>query len=65
MINGISDVAGRPVKTLCSGVQRKGLHPASWNGSNECGRHMTSGIYFYRLRSADGTITTRKMLILK
>ena len=62
---GIYDVAGRLVKTLYSGTQQEGPQRFLWNGRDERGIRMASGIYFYRLESADGSVGTRKMLILK
>jgi hypothetical protein len=61
----IYDVAGRLVRSLHRGVRPRGTHEAVWNGRDGGGNRMTSGIYFYRLKSADGAVQTKKMLILK
>lgn len=46
-----------------------GNHQALWNGRDDAGRPVSSGMYFYRIeaRFADGgkTAETRKMLLLR
>jgi hypothetical protein len=61
----IYDVAGRLVRTLYRGIQQEGPQRSLWNGRDERGIRMASGIYFCRLESAGGVARTRKMLILK
>lgn len=61
----IYNVAGRLVRTLHCGMQQKGPQRSLWNGRDDRGTRMTSGIYFYRLESTDGAVKTRKLLILK
>lgn len=60
----VTDVAGRLVRTLVDGFRGEGDHGAAWNGRDEEGREVASGIYFYRL-TAPSTEITRKMLLLK
>jgi hypothetical protein len=61
----IYDVAGRRIRVLVSGVRSPGLvHHARWNGRDDGGRIVASGVYFYRLR-ADGFTQTHKMVLLK
>jgi hypothetical protein len=62
----IYDVAGRLVMTLVDRVQapKEGGYKVTWNGLNNAGNHVASGIYFYRLVTADRTFT-KKMLLLK
>ncbi len=60
----IYDVLGRLVKTLVSQNQSKGKFQASWNGTDEFGNKIATGIYLYRIQS-DNFISTRKMLLLK
>ncbi len=49
----IYDVAGRLVATLLDDVADPGLHTMTWEGTDDRGRHVGSGVYFYRLTSGD------------
>jgi hypothetical protein len=60
----VIDVAGRVVRTLVDDHRSEGEHGAAWNGRDDEGREVASGVYFYRL-TARGTELTRKMLLLK
>ena len=60
---------GNVVRTLTLGYQDAGLYKnrsqaAYWDGKNEIGESVASGLYFYTLTAGDFT-TTRRMLILK
>ncbi|GEM_PF-1129347 len=60
----IFDLNGRQVKTLVEGVQSAGQHQVVWDGKDDVGRTVTSGVYFYRLRSGN-VVLTKKMLMMK
>jgi len=60
----IYNVKGQLVKTLARGDFKPGSHRAVWDGKDESGREVSSGVYFYRLE-APGYVSTRKMLMLK
>ena len=45
----IYSVDGRRVKTLVHGVQEAGRYTTNWNGTDERGASVTSGVYFVRL----------------
>ncbi len=65
----IHSATGTVVRTLLLGHQSEGEYKtrnraAYWNGQNENGEPVASGIYFYTLTAGD-FIATRKMLILK
>ena len=60
---------GKLVRTLALGHQSVGIYEsrsraAYWDGKNELGESVASGVYFYTLTAGDFT-ATRKMLILK
>ncbi|MSS72259.1 MAG: T9SS type A sorting domain-containing protein [Candidatus Latescibacteria bacterium] len=60
----IYDVAGRVVRMLMAGAQGAGRFQVAWDGTDEAGRRVASGVYFYRLEASGATLT-RKMLLLK
>ena len=60
----IYNVKGQKVKTLFSGFAEEGTHSLTWNGENEAGRSVSSGIYFYELKTSSRELT-RKMLMMK
>jgi len=41
-----------------------GMHNVVWNGKDEKGRNVASGVYFYRLQSGNYQ-ATQKMLLMK
>ncbi len=60
----IYNVRGEKVKTLYDGVQDVGEHSHVWNGLDDSGKAVASGVYLNRLESTDQTVTG-KMLLLK
>ena len=60
----IYDVEGKLVKTLVNGTRPTGRHEVRWNGQNNSGRSMSSGVYFYRIKVGK-TSLTRRMVLLK
>lgn len=63
----IYDAVGDPVRSIQLGIQAPGLYRTKdravyWDGKNEQGESVASGVYFYRLNDLAGT---RKMLIVK
>ncbi len=61
----IYDVNGRAVRTLIDGVCRSGRTTLTWDGRNEAGDPVGSGVYLYRLDAGRKTVDTRKMTILR
>jgi dienelactone hydrolase len=60
----VYDLLGRQVATLVNGVGKPGAYTVQWNGRNEKGETVSSGIYLYQLR-AENFVTTKKMTLLK
>jgi flagellar hook assembly protein FlgD len=52
------------IKTLTTNKQSAGQGIVQWNGPNDTGISLPSGVYFYQFSSADFT-ATRKIVLLK
>ncbi len=65
----IYDILGREIRRIVNEVQPAGFFSREWDGTNEAGVPVVSGIYFYRIlahSSAAGSFTDiRKMILLK
>jgi hypothetical protein len=60
----IYNVLGQRVKTIDLGDKAAGRYEATWNGMNEIGRIVSSGVYFYRFES-NNFLQTKKLLLIK
>ncbi|MCB9088176.1 MAG: S8 family serine peptidase [Calditrichae bacterium] len=60
----IYNMTGQKVRTLVSGGMEAGQHSVQWDGTNEFGEKVTSGMYIYRIVAGD-FVQTRKMVLLK
>ena len=60
----IYNVKGQLVKTLFDGTAAFGRNSMIWNGTDDSGSAVTSGVYFYRLTTT-GHSETRKMMLMK
>jgi PKD repeat protein len=60
----VYDLLGRAVRHLAAGYYPEGSHTVAFDGSDEQGAPLASGLYFYRLTTTHFT-DTRKMVLLK
>jgi hypothetical protein len=60
----VYDILGSEVRTLVNAARNSGTHTVTWDGRDNAGNEVTSGMYFYRL-TAGGNSWTRKMMFLK
>ncbi len=60
----IFNIKGQKVKTLLNENIEAGNHSIFWNGKNDNGQQVASGMYFYKV-SVNGNQKTNKMLMLK
>jgi hypothetical protein len=61
----VYNVAGQLVRTLVDDVKAPGVvHTAIWDGRDNRGQSVSSGVYFYKLTSKN-FVQTRKMVLLK
>lgn len=49
----VFDVTGRQVKALYSGQQTSGSHQLTWDGVDDAGRNVSSGVYIVRMKAGD------------
>jgi hypothetical protein len=59
----VLDVRGRLVRRLVNDSVRAGRHEAMWDGRNERGRPVASGVYCYRITTPSFTDTRRMVLV--
>jgi hypothetical protein len=60
----VYNTLGQRVKTLVSTAQTAGQHSVEWDGTDDNGNTVSSGVYFYKLTSPDYS-ATRKMMLIK
>jgi len=60
----IFNVKGELVQTLKDGRQIAGKHSVTWDGTNGKGNQMSSGVYFYSIKT-DSFTETRKLFMVK
>ncbi|MBN2829333.1 MAG: choice-of-anchor J domain-containing protein [Candidatus Cloacimonetes bacterium] len=60
----IYNVRGQKVRTLVNDVQKSGNHTVVWNGTDNNGKVVSSGVYFYKM-SAGNYNQTKKMMLMK
>lgn len=58
----IYDTAGRLVRTLISDHRGAGLHEVQWNGRDQAGHPVSSGLYFYKYDAREVSETKKLML---
>jgi hypothetical protein len=61
---GIYNLLGQKVRTLLNDNQEPGDHEVTWNGLNDTGAQVSSGVYFYRFQAND-FVSSKKMMFLK
>lgn len=54
---------GQKVRTLVRSQQKAGLHSIVWNGTNQNGHQVASGVYIYRLKAGDFVKSDKMFLI--
>ena len=62
---GIFNLLGQEVRSLSSGEHQPGVYSAMWDGLNQNGVRVESGIYIYRMSSSAGFSATKKLVMLK
>lgn len=60
----IYDVLGNEVKTLVNEIKTPGIHYIDWEGDNNYGVKLSSGIYFYRMQT-ESFVQSKKLILQK
>jgi flagellar hook assembly protein FlgD len=64
MLLTVYDIRGRKVRTLRSESVKAGQYQVTWDGRDDRGKVLSSGIYLYRLQIGS-VVETKRMVILK
>ena len=58
------NLAGQKAATLAQGRRQAGTYTLRWDGRDDAGIELASGVYLYRLTAGD-PVATRKLLLLR
>jgi flagellar hook assembly protein FlgD len=58
----VHDVTGREVRTLLNGAAGAGVTRRNWDGRDSSGLDVASGVYFFRLETAEGSRSVKGTL---
>jgi len=64
MLLTIYNQTGKNVHTLVQEKQGSGFQSINWDGCDDSGQQLRSGIYLYRLH-VDNKVQTRKLMLIK
>ena len=64
VVVAVYNIRGQKVVTLVDELKETGQYSVNWDGLDETGRRVSSGVYFYRMNAGDFT-AVRKMVVLK
>ena len=60
----IYDILGRQVRYFRMGLQTAGVHQIVWDGRNNLGQKVASGIYLYKIQAGNWQ-NVKKMVLIK
>jgi hypothetical protein len=60
----VYNILGQKVKVLVDEYQSAGYKSVEWDGKDDQGRELTTGVYFYRIKAGD-FVQARKMVLVK
>jgi len=61
----IYNMLGQLVRTLVNGDQTPGYKKVVWDGLNDHGVKVASGIYIYRIKAGKDFVKAKKMILMK
>ncbi|MDA0711994.1 MAG: hypothetical protein O3B73_17485, partial [bacterium] len=59
----VYNLVGQRLRTLVNEEKAPGRYQVVWNGEDDAGREVSSGVYFYRYRAGDFWASRRMLLI--
>jgi hypothetical protein len=59
----VFDVLGREVRKLVDQEMAAGTHSVSWDGTNDAGKSVASGVYFFKVTSGEFEKSVKGMLV--
>ncbi|MBD3223179.1 MAG: T9SS type A sorting domain-containing protein [Caldithrix sp.] len=59
----VYDMMGRKIRTLVNGVKPAGTYQATWDGRDDAGNKVSTGMYIYQLKGKNALVTKRMLLI--
>jgi hypothetical protein len=60
----IYNIKGQKIKILVDEILEPGYHSVVWDGKDSSGKNVSSGIYFFKMKSGDYT-SNKKMILMK
>ncbi|MFA6470874.1 MAG: FlgD immunoglobulin-like domain containing protein [Candidatus Latescibacterota bacterium] len=60
----VYNLAGQKVATLAQGLRKAGMYTVRWDGRDDSGKELASGVFLYQMR-AGKQVNTRKLLLLR
>ncbi|MFQ6673172.1 MAG: T9SS type A sorting domain-containing protein [Fidelibacterota bacterium] len=61
----VYNLLGQKVATLTNDFRRAGRHTVTWDGRNDLGQAVSTGVYLYRIDAGGDFSATKKMILLK
>jgi hypothetical protein len=59
----VFDISGRMIRVLLDSPAGAGPHEITWNGRDDAGQVLPSGVYYYQLSTPDASATRRTLLL--
>ncbi len=60
----VYNMKGQLMKTLVNEVKENGNYTVTWNGKDNSGKNVSSGVYFYKMETGK-YVSTKKMILMK
>ena len=62
----VFNIRGQKVRRLLECYMDNGIHSVLWNGKNDFGNDLSSGLYFYKMTTeSEDFVSVKRMILLK